>query len=185
MLRHARDGSRVLWRTDGLILDYYANGGLPPSEHLASPSLAGAAPWQPLLIHSAQLADPTERRRPPKRPPSDAAGDAKPPPLPVQLHASFAALLLLSSECSLSQLKADVAQHALTLPLVAHQMLWFGRAAILQRALGVAFTDLRLLRRAFVHPSYAEHPEAIHPSAGRALARTGTLSAQRRTSSTW
>ena len=56
---------------------------------------------------------------------------------------------LLPSECALCPLKADVATHALAMPLLCEQLLWFTRLAALQRAaLGAPFADVALLRRA-------------------------------------
>lgn len=46
-------------------------------------------------------------------------------------------------------------------------------------AIGIQFCDLTVLRRAFVHPAYAERPHATVQSVGRSLARMGTLGAQR------
>ena len=181
VVRTARDGSRRLWRADALALEYYAHGGLPASEHLASPSAASAAgAWQPLLVHRTMLAEPFEQpsgthknvrgRREEKR----SARESR------VAHASFSSLLLLASECALSPLKSDVTQHALLMPVLAQQLLWFMRAANLQRAIGVSFADSQLLRRAFVHPTYGDKPEVLSPQVGRALSRMGTLEAQRR-----
>jgi hypothetical protein len=174
VLRHAADGSRVLWRVDALALEYFAHGGLPPSERLASPSAAAQAAWQPLLAHATHLAEPADRRTKRKR--GGHADDADAPMRAADaasggaasggtaLHAGFSALLLLPSECTLSPLRADVAQHALTMLTVAQQMLWFARAHKLQAALGVAFTDLNLLRR--VRRTAAERPYAANGDAG-------------------
>ena len=93
-------------------------------------------------------------------------------------HAAFSALLLLSSECLLSPLRADVAQQALSMPSIAQQVLWYVRADALQRAIGVQFAELQLLRRAFVHPSYGDKPEVATREVGHALSRCGTLRAQ-------
>ena len=153
------NASRKLWRSDNLALSYYAGGGLPTTEHLASPGLAVAAPWQPLIVHSTQLG--AQQQHAP-----GAVG--------------YTALLLLTSECRLSHLKTDVAQQALTLPMVVQQLLWFARARLLQERVGVEFHDLNLLRRAFVHPTHGDRPETISREVGVVLTRTGTLAAQHR-----
>ena len=182
--RRTAVGAELLWRADELALDYFAGGGLPIAEHLASPVIASEAPWQPLLVHSTQLGaqSPLWSRGGAKQG-DEKRGDANDQAqCTVQRPAAagFTALLLLASECELSPLKSDVTQQALTLPTIARQVLWFARAAKLQAAVGVHFQDLNLLRRAFVHPSFCDRPEAFSPAVGRALVRMGTLGAQRR-----
>ena len=61
----------------------------------------------------------------------------------------------------MSALKADVSQQALVLPALLSQMLWFCRAALLQKMLGQHFRDANLLRRAFVHPTLESRPERL------------------------
>ena len=63
----------------------------------------------------------------------------------------------------------------LLLPALLGQLHWYGRAARLQRALGVRFDDLNLLRCAFVYPTYV--PEAMAPLVVQHLVRAGTRAA--------
>ena len=198
VLRHGRDGSRQLWRTDALALEYFAASALPPSEHIASPSTAAAAGWQPLLVHMPYLAEPRDPAAAANdTPPTGGGGVVGADRLSVvsgrvkQHHtggasgaralAGLSSLLLLVGECSLCPLKSDVTQQALTLPMLAEHMLWWARVPELQRAVGIVVHDRRLFRRAFVHSTHADKPEVSSPAVGRSLARVGTLDAQQRT----
>ena len=68
-------------------------------------------------------------------------------------------------------------QQALLLPALVEHLGWFARAARLQRAIGLRFADLNLLRRAFVNPSYGDRPERLTAAVTRPLVRAGTRAA--------
>ena len=163
-MRSAPDGSDLAWRVDDLAVEYFAAGattwgGLPRRVEQSS-DRGSLSSRTTQLTASCQTSE------------QSSSGHAR---------AVFSALLLLPSECRLAHVKSDVTQQLLTLPLVLQQLHWFGRAAKLQAATGIAFADLNLLRRAFVHQTHSRQTDRPHARRWSVMARAGTLAAQEHT----
>ena len=164
------DGALVIseewpWRVDVLALDKSAASELPSHEMLHCTADPPLARWQPLLEHHTSLPAFDERK------PDVAEGKQTAQPNCV--------LLFAPQKCSMSALKADVCQQALVLPALLSQVLWFCRAELLQKMLGLQFRDANLLRRAFVHPTLESRPERHIRATARALCRVSTRAASR------
>lgn len=152
-----------LWRIDALALDLKAASELAPHMLLHCASDQPLARWQPLLQHTPSIPkfDDAKKR--------NGNGTSQPD----------CVLLFAPQQCTLSVLKADVSQQALVLPALLSQVLWFCRAELLQKMLGLRFRDANLLRRAFVHPTLESRPEGLIRATARALCRVSTRAASR------
>ena len=153
------------WRVDALALELSATSELAPHMLLHFAANRPLARWQPLLAHHTSI---------PKfdRPKKDG-------PEGNESTSPDVTLLFVPQQCTMCVLKADVSQHALVLPALLSQVLWFCRAELLQKMLGVRFNDANLLRRAFVHPTLESRPEGLVRETARALCRVSTRAASR------
>lgn len=151
------------WRVDALALELSATSELAPHMLLHFAADQPLARWQPLLAHHTSI---------PKfdRPKKDG-------PEGNESTSPDVTLLFVPQQCTMCVLKADVSQQALVLPALLSQVLWFCRAELLQKMLGVRFHDANLLRRAFVHPTLESRPEGLVRETARALCRVSTRAA--------